>query len=153
MRRVLLVALAPIVFATCFFIAWVVLPPVPRCYAFPTVSCVAAFRSGGVDVFGSHQFTIAQTVTMMVGIGASMFLLAFAFAPRHPLTSLGVGVFAVALVIAVTLPAEVTGPTPSKACSTPGIDGPVSGRCVTGEAPMDDRLGARMLLVLVEPER
>ena len=116
----MLALLAPIVFATCFFIAWVVLPPVPHCYAFPTVSCVAAFRSGGVDVFGRHQFTIAQTVTMMVGIGASMFLLAFAFAPRHPLTSLGVGVFAVALVVAVTLPAEATGPAPSRPAPHPG---------------------------------
>jgi hypothetical protein len=100
-------------------------------------------------VFGAGLFTLAQTFAMAVGIWTAALLLSRAIAPSLLGTSLGLGVAALALVIAVTLPSPVVGTAPSTPCTTPGQNGPVSGACVTRPAPTDRRSVDRGLVIVV----
>ncbi len=143
--RVLVILAAPVVLVALFATAWLAMPGVRQCVS---IYCGANFDPGGVDLFGSQDFTPAQTVLMVIGIWASAFLLARGVLPAHRVwTSVGFGISVLAFVIAFTLPSPAIGPAPSRPCSTPGVDGPLMGRCTTGPTPVDGRAPDRALVV------
>jgi hypothetical protein len=142
--RVLVILAAPVVLVALWATAWLAMPGVRHCVS---IFCGANFDPGGVDLFGSQLFTPAQTVLMAIGIWASAFLLARGVLPaRTAWTSVGFGLLVLAFVIAFTLPSPAVGPAPSRPCSTPGADGPVAGRCMTGPPPVDSRVPDRALV-------
>jgi len=99
-------------------------------------------------VFGSLLFTPAQSIFMALGIWAAAAVLGLGVLPVRSLwTPVGFGVFAVAIVIAFTLPSLTTGRAPSVPCSTPGPSGAVAGRCDTGPPSVDARFSDRALVV------
>jgi hypothetical protein len=104
--------------------------------------------SGAVNVFGAGLFTRVQTVVMALGIGTAALLWSRAIMPSLRATSLGVGIAALALVVAITLPSPVVGAAPSVPCTTPGPNGAVLGACATGPAPTDSRTGDRGLILI-----
>jgi hypothetical protein len=142
-RRLLYLVASPIALAVSFVIAWGLLP-FPRIFICPAP---CGGNSGAVDVFGSGKFTLAQTMVMAAGIWLSMLFLALAALPTRLLLCAGFGVLVLAFAIGFTLPSPVVGPEPSVVCYTPdGGGGQVAGRCSTGPAPTDTRIGLRLLV-------
>lgn len=85
---------------------------------------------------------------LAAGIWASAFVMSRAvLAMRLRWTAAGGGVLVLATVIALALPGSTVGAPPTVPCSTPGPDGPITGRCVTGPAPSDERLDDRALVI------
>jgi hypothetical protein len=124
-----------------FAVASTMLPAVRRCLS---IYCGSRFDSGSVDVFGRDLFTLSSTVAIGLGIAVGGCLLARGLLPR-PLrwTPVGFGVLSLAFVVALTLPSRIVGPAPQVPCSTPGADGPISGACIVGPEPTDDRIPER----------
>jgi hypothetical protein len=145
-HRISLAASAAVVLVACLGVSWYLLPVPHACIGpFVRVHC----DSGAVNVFGAGLFTLAQTLVMAVGIWAAALLWSRAIVPSLLGTSLGLGVAALALVIAITLPSPVIGAAPSTPCTTAGPNGPVGGACVTGPAPTDSRSVDRGLVIVV----
>jgi hypothetical protein len=120
------------------------LPPVRSCEGW----CGPGFDPGSVPVFGRHNLTPLQTAVLLLGIWAGSYVVLRAVLPAHlRWTSVGAALFVVALAVAVALPSETVGEAPSIPCSTPGANGPVMGRCVTGIAPQDERLTDRAMVL------
>jgi hypothetical protein len=100
-HRISLAASAAVVLLACLGVSWHLLPVPHACIGpFVRVHC----DSGAVNVFGAGLFTLAQTLVMAVGIWAAALLWSRAIVPSLLGTSLGLGVAALALVIAITLP-------------------------------------------------
>lgn len=113
----------------------------------PSFDC-GNFNSGAVNVFGSDNLTVPQTLALGIGIWAAAWLLARSVFPVRVLTSAGIATAVLALALAWLLPERVIGPAPSVVCSTPDSRGhPVYGRCDTGPAPVDNRAGDRALVL------
>jgi hypothetical protein len=144
-RRLLFLVASPVVLVTSVVIAGFLLPGPRPC---PAISCGPDFNSDVVDVFGSGNFTLAQTVMMAIGIWVSALLLALAAVPTRVWLGAGFGLLVLAALIAWALPSPAVGPEPSVLCFTPDTNGqPIAGRCATGPAPTDARIGLRLLVV------
>lgn len=127
---------------------WGVMLPGPRWCG--SRSCGAAFDPGGVNVFGEQHFTLAQTAVIAAGVVVGVFLLARVVLPAWlAWTSAGLGIAVLALAVVVALPEFETGPAPSVPCSTPGPDGPISGQCPSGPAPVDPRVADRAAILAI----
>jgi hypothetical protein len=143
-KRVILGLTSPLFLVAA--VAVVTLVPGPHtCLSF---DCGPHFDSGAIDVFGSGNLTLAQTLVLAAGIWIAAWLLIRVVLPTKPLTSTGIATMVLAVAIAWLLPSQVVGPEPSVACSSPGAGGrPIEGRCATGPPPMDDRLQIRVLVL------
>jgi hypothetical protein len=152
-RRVALAACAAVVLAAWLGVSWYFLPGPKGCVgpgSFVPSGPFAQFHcdSGAVDIFGAGVFTLFQTLVMALGIGTAALLWSRAIMPSLRAGSLGLGIAALALVVAITLPSPVVGAAPSVPCSTPGPNGAVSGSCATGPAPTDRRTADRGLVLI-----
>jgi hypothetical protein len=126
-------------------VSWYLLPGPKGCLgAFIPVHC----DSGAINVFGAGLFTLSQSVVMAFGIWTAALLWSRAIMPSLSATSLGVGIAALALVVAITLPSPVVGAAPSVPCTTPGVNGAVHGGCATGPDPTDSRRTDRGLVLI-----
>ena len=129
------------------WLAWNILPGVKQCLS---IYCGSSFDSGGANIFGHDWLTPAQTGLTALGILAGGFLLALAILPDGKTwTALGAGFLVLAVLVSLALPSRSTGLAPTRPCSTPGANGPVSGTCVTGPTPTDDRASDRLGLVIL----
>ena len=147
-RRVALAACATLVLAACLGVSWYVLPGPHGCIG-TFVGSRSRCDPGAVNVLGRGLFTIPQTLVMAVGIWTSALFWSRAIMPSLIGTSLGVSIAALALMVAVTLPSSVVGAPPSVPCTTPGPNGDVTGRCVTGPTPTNSRTVDRGLILVV----
>ena len=145
--RALLAMTSPVALSLAAITALFVLPPPLICRS---IDC-GDFRGGAVDVFGTGNFTFAQTIVMSVGILVSAWLLASAILSWRIWLTAGVAAFVLALVLAWSLPSRTILPAPSVPCTTPAGPGgpPVLGQCETAPPPIDTRLGLRLLVVAV----
>lgn len=144
LRRVVLVLAAPVALVGSFAIAWSAVPGIHPCMS---VSCGPHYDASGANVFGSDVYTLQQSIVMAFGIWVGVALLGWGIFPaRWRRTPIGFGFCVLAFVIALALPSPETGSAPSVPCTTPGPDGPILGGCVTGPAPVDERLGDRALV-------
>jgi len=133
------------VLTACLGVSWYFLPGPKGCIgAFVPIQC----DFGAVNIFGAGLFTLPQTVVMAVGIGTAALLWSRAVMPSLRATSLGIGIAALALVAAITLPSPVVGAAPRVPCTTPGQNGAVLGACATGPAPTDSRTADRGLVLI-----
>jgi hypothetical protein len=152
-HRLVLAACAAVVLAACLGVSWYLLPGPKGCVGSGAFVPSGPFAPshcdpGAVNVFGAGVFTLLQTLVMAVGIGTAALLWSRAIMPLLRGTSLGVGIGALALVVAITLPSPVVGAAPSVPCTTPGPNGAVLGACATSPAPTDSRTADRGLVLI-----
>jgi hypothetical protein len=144
-HRILLAASAAVALVACLGVSWYLLPGPRECLgSLVPVRC----DSGAVNVFGAGLFTLVQTLVMAAGIWTAALLLSRAIMPSLMGTSLGLGMAALALVVAITLPSPAVGAAPSTPCTRPGPNGAVAGACTIGPAPTDSRSVDRGLVLV-----
>jgi hypothetical protein len=143
MRRVALVLAGPIVLAGLLAVA-ALMPGVRQCVS---ISCGSHFDPGGANVFGHEVLTPEQSIVVAFGIWGAAVLFGRGVLPaRSWWLPIGFGLFALATVVAFTLPSWTIGPPPSIPCVSPGVNGLAQGRCITGPPPVDDRLWDRAIV-------
>ena len=126
---------------------WAFLTVAPAPEGCPSFSC-PGFDSGAVRFLGSDRYTLPELLLLGTTLLTGAFGLAWGILRCRIGLSVAFTAFAVAITLAAWIPTRVTGPAPSVVCSTPGADGPVYGRCESGPAPVDPRLGQRALIAL-----
>lgn len=90
-----------VAFVGSFAASWRLLPFPRHCIG---LQCGSSFESGAIDIFGSSNFTWAQTVLMLLGIMMGVFLVVLATAPSRPHIAGAAAVLIPALVTAIVLP-------------------------------------------------
>jgi hypothetical protein len=135
---------SPLVIVTAAVVVHLLPGPRP-CLSF---DCGPSFDSGAVGLFGDGNLTLSQTLLTAASIWAAAWLLARAVIGTKMFTSAGVATVVLALIIGWFIPSHVVGPSPSVACSSPDAGGhPVPGRCITGNPPLDNQFGVRLLVL------
>jgi hypothetical protein len=126
---------------------WALLYVAPAPQGCPPIAC-PGFADGAVRFLGSDRYTLSELLLTGTALVTGAFGLAWGLLRWRIGLTAAFTAFVFAVALAASIPTRVIGPAPSVVCSTPGADAPVFGRCETGPAPTDPRLGERLLLGL-----
>jgi hypothetical protein len=96
-RRLLLASAGVVTLFASWATSWLVLP-------FPRECGITPCDTGAANILGSGNYTWPQTVLILVGISAGVFLVGLAAMPSRPHIAVAAAVFVTALVVAVVLP-------------------------------------------------